>query len=133
MKTKNKIIAFGLIGVLIGGFLGFFLAGRLTKKRIHQKVEMQRPPMFKNRLEEILELDDQQQMVYDSVFHSHMNRMRAIEDSVHVLRKAEFERLFTELKTGLSEEQVQKLDKFSNRMKKRGPRRNNERPRRKRE
>lgn len=127
MKTTNKIITIGTICLLVGGIIGFFTAGRLTKKRIHQMVEMQRPPMFKQRLEEKLELTDEQKLDFDKTFGEHMRRMKALDHQMHENRSAEFNQLFGELEKGLDQKQITTIKKFKERLTKRHQKRTHRR------
>ncbi|MFT5724016.1 MAG: hypothetical protein ACI9JN_001133 [Bacteroidia bacterium] len=119
MKTNLRILTIGLICLIIGGAIGFFTAGRITKKRIHNKVEMQKPPKFKQRLEEKLDLTAAQQVKFNSVFMEHMNRMQTINKGMFEKRATEFELLFSDLKVGLDTDQIQKVKKFEKRFKNR--------------
>lgn len=117
MKTNLRILLIGIICLTLGVVIGFFTAGRITKKRIHQKVEFQKPPIFKKRLEEKLELTSEQQDAFNSVFKQHMGRMREMDKQMHQKRGAEFDSLFTDLKVGLSQDQVKIIERFAERMK----------------
>ena len=123
MKTRGKLITIALACLLIGGVVGFFAAGRVTKKKINRMVEMQRPPMFKMRLEERLDLDERQQRQFDSLFLNHMQRMRKIDRGVHEKRRAELKTLFLELRETLDDDQVPILEEFAERLKKRDKKR----------
>ena len=133
MKTNLRIVIIALVCLTLGAVIGFFTAGRITKKRIHQKVEMQRPPMFKSVLEEKLELTSAQQEQFDIVFKEHMQRMHRLDEDMFTKRKTEIDTLFSELKQGLGTEQIEKLDRFANRFKSRNHRRNGQHPPRNRE
>ena len=109
MKTNLRIVIIGLICLTLGVVIGFFTAGRITKKRIHQKVEMQQPPRFKSILEEKLDLTPAQQDAFDSVFKEHMGRMQAMDKEMFEKRKSEFDALFSDLKQGLDEAQMKKV------------------------
>merc|ERR1711879_260764 len=117
MKTNVRIIVIGIICLVMGLAIGFFAAGRITKKRIHQKVELQQPPKFKQRLEEKLELTAEQQETFNSVFKAHMNRMREMDKQMFEKRRTEFDSLFTELTVGMSDKQIKKIERFETRLK----------------
>ena len=117
MKTNLRILLIGLICLTLGVVIGFFTAGRITKKRIHQKVEFQKPPKFKERLEEKLALNAEQQDAFNIVFKEHMDRMHQMNEEMSQERSAEFDKLFKALKTGLTPEQVKKIERFEERMK----------------
>jgi hypothetical protein len=119
MKTNIRILIIGLVCILIGTAVGFFTAGRITKQRIHKKVEMQEPPKFKLHLEEKLDLSTEQQEHFNTVFKEHMVRMRQMDQELFENRAAEFEKLFADLKTGLNKEQQDQLDNFEQRFKNR--------------
>ncbi len=123
MKTNLRILLIGVICLTLGVVIGFFAAGRITKKRIHQKVEFQKPPKFKERLEEKLSLTPEQQVTFNDVFNKHMNRMREMDQTMFQKRRVEFDTLFSELKLGLDEKQVKKVERFENRLKERKHRR----------
>ena len=123
MKTNLRILLIGTICLTLGVVIGFFAAGRITKKRIHQKVEFQKPPKFKERLEEKLSLTPEQQVTFNDVFNKHMNRMREMDQTMFQKRRVEFDTLFSELKLGLDEKQVKKVERFENRLKERKHRR----------
>ncbi|MCB9262204.1 MAG: hypothetical protein H6607_07500 [Flavobacteriales bacterium] len=111
----KRILLIIISSLLLGAVIGFFVAGRLTKNRINQMVEHQRPPMFKNRLAEKLNLTEMQQQTFDSVFMEHVQRMKAIDASVRTQRDDEFDKLFGELEKGLDATQIQTLRKFKER------------------
>lgn len=117
----------------LGVVIGFFSAGRITKKRIHDKVEMQRPPMFKTRLEEKLALTPAQQESFNNVFKEHMEKMHSMDEEMLIKRKAEFESLFSDLKQGLDSEQIEEINRFEQRFKSRKHRRKPQHPPRNRE
>lgn len=119
MKTSLRITIIGVTCLVLGGIIGFFAAGRITKNRIHKKVEMQQPPKFKSRLEEKLALTPEQQEQFDSVFMAHMDRMKALDQDMFAHRKAEINQLFKELKKDLNEQQVKTIEKFESRFKSR--------------
>ncbi len=119
MKTNGKIITIGLLCLILGSVIGFFIAGRITKKRIHQMVEMQRPPMFKHRLEDQLNLSNEQKLVFDETFEEHMGRMRGIDRGIRKHRDAEINRLFSEIEINLNAEQLTTLKNMRQRMGKR--------------
>jgi len=133
MKTNLRIVIIGLICLTLGVVIGFFTAGRITKKRIHQKVEMQQPPRFKSILEDKLDLTPAQQDAFDNVFKEHMGRMQAMDKEMFEKRKAEFDALFSDLKQGLDEAQMKKLERFAERFKSRKHRPRPEHPPRNRE
>ncbi|MBO6514922.1 MAG: hypothetical protein JJ975_00035 [Bacteroidia bacterium] len=122
MKTTHKIISIGLLCLILGGVTGFFIAGRITKKRIHEMVEMQRPPGFKSKLEERLKLTPEQKETVEQRFREHVQRMRSIDRGIRDKREAEIDRLFSELEESLTEEQMETLREFRKRMRKRGHR-----------
>ncbi len=133
MKTNLRIVIIGLICLTLGVVIGFFTAGRITKKRIHQKVEMQQPPRFKSILEEKLDLTPAQQDAFDSVFKEHLGRMQAMDKEIFEKRKSEFDALFSDLKQGLDEDQLKKVEQFAERFKSRKNRPRPEHPPRNRE
>ncbi len=96
-------------------------------------VEMKKPPMFKDRLEERLNLTDEQQAEFDRIFLDHMDRMRKIDQGMRKQTLEEFEQLFNALNDELDDAQSQKLEKFKKRFierHKRHPRRGKRPPRR---
>lgn len=119
MKTNVRIVIIGLICLTLGVVLGFFTAGRITKKRIHQKVEMQQPPRFKSILEEKLDLTTTQQEAFDNVFKEHMGRMLSLDKEMFEKRKLEFDALFSDLKQGLNEDQIKEVERLEERFKSR--------------
>ena len=133
MKTRRLIITVGLISLLLGIAIGFFTAGRITKRRIHRMVEMKKPPMLKERLEERLDLSTEQQEEFDRIFLDHMDRMRQIDRNMRKETIQEFEQLFNALDDELDESQSEKLEKFKKRFierHKRRPHRGQRPPRR---
>jgi uncharacterized protein YneF (UPF0154 family) len=132
MKTRRLIITVGIVSLLLGVAIGFFTAGRITKRKIHRMVEMKKPPMFKYNLEDKLQLSPEQQEDFDRVFHEHMGRMRQIDQNARKQTVQEFEQLFNELNEGLDETQSKKLQRFKKRFierHKRAPRRGKRPPR----
>jgi hypothetical protein len=119
MKTNLRILLISLVCLVLGVAIGFFSAGRITKKRIHQKVEMQKPPKFKLRLEEKLDLTKEQQETFNSVFMEHMQRMRSMDKEMFDNRSKEFNNLFNALKNDLDSDQIQVIERFEERFKNR--------------
>lgn len=124
MKLNTKILIISLVCLILGGLIGFFTAGRIVKKRIHNMVEYQRPPLFKEHLEHKLNLNDEQQLMFDRMFHDHMMRMKSIDQGTRAKRAEEFRKLFNELETALDESQKKDLEKFRLRLEARHKRRN---------
>ncbi len=122
MKTSIRLISIGAICLLIGLVVGFFVSGRITKKRIHQKMEMQRPPAFKQKLLDKLELTDVQEVAFEKAFDNHMDRMRSLDDAMKKEREAEFKSFFSELREGMTESQKKEINQLEQRLLKRGAR-----------
>lgn len=119
MKTTTRIILIALISLLIGGIVGFFAAGRITKKRLKDRIEMKKPPRIKKKLEDRLALTEDQRNEFDDIFMEHMKRMQEIERGVHQKRHKELLTMFDELNEILDAKQQKKLERFVTRFKER--------------
>ena len=119
MKTTTRIILIALISLLIGGIVGFFAAGRITKKRLKDRIEMKKPPRIKKKLEDRLALTEDQRNEFDDIFTEHMKRMQEIERGVHQKRHKELLTMFDKLNEILDAKQQKKLERFVTRFKER--------------
>ena len=128
MKTRTRIVLIALISLLIGGTIGFFTAGRITKKRLKERIEMKKPPRIKTKLEDRLDLSEDQRQKFDNIFSEHVKRMQEIERGVHQKRQKELLTMFDELNDILDNKQQKKLERFVKRFKERRNRRGHRPP-----
>jgi uncharacterized protein YneF (UPF0154 family) len=125
MGAKTKSILLIIFTLLTGVGIGMWVSGRLLENRLDKMRELNTHQGLRKLLFEDVNLNAEQQDYVDSLFQEQVPRMRRKMREMAQERKREMDRIITEVKTILDEDQliqfeaqVEKMQRFGLR---RGP------------
>ncbi|MBI1307571.1 MAG: hypothetical protein GC181_13295 [Bacteroidetes bacterium] len=113
---NKRIIIIVISSLLVGFAAGVFSMQIMTRKRIHDIIEMQRPPKFRDDLKEQLKLTPEQAEKFDNIFKEHIQQVRGIREGEREALKNAMDGLYNDLAKELNEDQVKILRDFEMRM-----------------
>lgn len=107
-----------IIGALLIGFVAGALTFRsVTKKRIRQIMNTDRPPKYAEHLEKELAPTKEQEAPFDSIMETHRQKIRQIRRGERQKMRHEIDTLMMGLKQISNHEQLERLKKVEERMK----------------
>ncbi len=113
VKTVLAILALLLIGFLIG-----FQTNRyLMKQHLQRVIETRVGPKLQERLMERLDLEDSQREAVAPILERYTSELNSVTKASMQKRKLLIDSMHNELRPLLTPEQVESLEKFSERMK----------------